>query len=353
MLASHTARPGRAVAVAVLALCAGGAWAQTATLPFSSYASVYGSLYAQYSSPLLGDVSFSLYGPSDYKSNYGGSGNLSTGVASMDYTIAAGQGGTDPVYDIVTSSGQYGFGYSGRAEVDGMTLHTKASATTVDSSGQSVAYAPNASISGTAYASWSQQFYIGATAARPAGSYGAILMGITLDGSFGPTGTPPQLGYGYAQLSVQSNFTDTGGASFQSTSTLSTSYYDTSWTGSKTQYQKLLFQFGTAFTVQMYQYASAGSNGETDFFNTGRVSSIEVPFQATLLSGAEQAGLGSTTALFGSVVQSATADAINTNWDFSNNGGGFVPPPVPEPSAGALLLAGLGLFGYLLRRRAG
>jgi hypothetical protein len=55
-------------------------------------------------------------------------------------------------------------------------------------------------------------------------------------------------------------------------------------------------------------------------------------------------------ALYGDVSQSATPDAINTNWDFGNNGGGFTPP-VPEPSSGALMLAGAAALAWALGRR--
>jgi hypothetical protein len=327
-----------------------GAWAQSAPyLSFSSSAQVYGYLNAQYSSPLLGNVSFTLYGPSDYKYSYGGAGGASTGLASVDYSIATGFGGSDPVYDIVTSSGQYGFSYSGRAEVDGLSLHTKMTVGTVDNAGNAVANTPNANVYAYSSGSWNQQFYIAPTAARPAGSYGAILVGYTLDGGFSGTGSGT-LGSAYGQLTAQSNFTDASGGNFQS----SYSVYANSYGGpsvNTTQYEKLLFQFGTPFSLNLYQYAGASVNGTSDFFNTGRISSIEIPFEATLLSGAEQAGLGAAANLYGSLTNSATADDINTNWDFGNNGGGFVPPPVPEPRAAALWCAGLAMLGFMAKRR--
>ena len=93
------------------------------------------------------------------------------------------------------------------------------------------------------------------------------------------------------------------------------------------------------------------NNGSADFFNTGQISMIELPLGATLESGAEQAGLGSVGALYGNVFNATTVDDPNTNWDFGNNGGGFNPPPVPEPASAALFLAGLGALSFLTTRR--
>jgi hypothetical protein len=75
-----------------------------------------------------------------------------------------------------------------------------------------------------------------------------------------------------------------------------------------------------------------------------------LPYGATLDSGAQQAGLGSLSDLYGHVTQSATPDAVNTNWDFGNNGGG-ITTPVPEPSSGALMLAGAAAWALALARR--
>ncbi len=321
-------------------------------LTFSAYAQTYGYLAVQYSSPFLGNVSFTLNGASDYKYFDASSGMPGTGVASVNYNIAAGNGGqNDPIYDLITNYGQFGFNYNGQAEVAGTALRTAMNSSTVDGlTGNLVGSTPNSYQYAYSTAQWNQGFYIAPTPAKAAGSYGAIIVGITLDGTF-PALTDPSL-YNDAWVNMQAStsFTDTAGVNYQSSFAVSTSAYDGSWTGASTVYKKLLFQYGTVFNLNVYQYAGVGNNGQADFFNTGRISHIELPFEAVLISGAEQRGLGSVGALYGTVFNSATADAQNTNWDFGNNGGGFTPN-VPEPETWALLLAGLAAVASLVRRR--
>jgi hypothetical protein len=336
--------------LAAALLLAGLAWnhAQaTPALGVYSNAQVWGYVNTQYSSPLLGDISFTINGPTGY--TYSNDGTP-TPVATASYTIAPGFGGTDPVYDIVTSSGQYGFGYSGQAQADGLRLRTQMSTSTVDASGLTVPYAQNSNVYGYSYASWSQDMYIGATSARTTGSYGAILVGITLDGQFNAAGSPALLNYGWSELGAQTSFNDVNGGTFQNSYYLTVDSNDPTWTGSITLYKKILFQFGTPFSLQLFQYAESSTNGDTDFFHTGRVSYIEIPFGAALESGAQQAGVGSLEDLYGTVVTSPTADDPNTNWDFGNGGGGFTPP-VPEMSRPGMLAAGLAALVWLSRRR--
>ena len=330
-----------------LAACA--AFIQSATavpLSFNSYAQVYGYVNTSYTSPYLGDINFQIQGTSDYQ--YSAPGALNP-AASAAYTIApGGTPGVDPVYDIVTSGGAYGFGYTGTSSVSGTNLHSKSSSSQVDATMTPVDYTPNTSVYTYTSASWNQQLYLAPTGSRPAGSYGAILVGITMDGTFPSVGNS----YAYSNMSMQTSFQDTAGVSYSSNFSTYAQNNDSSWTGSSTVFKKLLFQYGTVFNLNAYLQTYATGNSEVDFSNTGKISSIEIPLGAVLDSGAQQAGLGNTAALYGTVFNSATADAQNTNWDFGNNGGGFTPSvPGPEPGTWAMMLAGMAAVLGLARRR--
>jgi hypothetical protein len=341
---SSSASSRNILSQAVLAAACGLAATPASALSFWSSTYTGGWIYANVASPLLGNVSFTVNGPGDstyWQSGMGGSG---TPIASINYQIAAGQPtGVDPIYDIVTSGGQYSLSYSGQAQVLGLDLKTSTSTTTTDQAGNA-AYAPNSQISSTSQANWTQEVVVPSNTFRSVGAYGAIIVGFTLDGSFP--------GDGSAQGTIATSFTDLAGVSYSSSFTISTSSSDPTWTGSRTVFKKLLFQYGTPLTLSGSQYAWTSGNGSVNFFNTGKITYLQLPLGATLESGAEQAGLGSVTQLFGNVVNSTTIDDPNTNWDFGNNGGGFTVPAVPEPGSALMLLGGLGMIGLLWRRRA-
>ena len=338
-----------ALATSGLLLGFAGSIQAAPTLYYSSYSQVYGNLNTNYSSPLLGDVSFTLNGTTDY-SWANGNSTQAHSEAHASYNVAAGQATSDPIYNVVTDNGQFGFSYSGDAVADRTLLKTSMISSVVDSSGNLVNNANSTSLNSYASASWSSQNYIAPTASRPAGSYGAITLSITLDGDFPALSDPSLYQSGYVQLYGSSSFTDTAGVAYNSN--FSTTAYPSTWNGgSQTVSKKVLFQYGTNFDLSLSQWLYSYNNGNADFSHTGRISAIEIPFGAVLESGALQAGGGTLNDLFGNVFNSATADAENTNWDFGNNGGGFTPPNnVPVPSA--VWLFGSGLLGLLgLRKR--
>lgn len=328
----------------------------TPSLTYSSLAYVDGTLNSSYNSPLLGNTNLNI--------QLGSSSASGSDIATVNKTIAAGEFSNDPIYNIVTSNGQYGFSYNGTAQVQGTQLKTQLVSSVVNSNGDLVEQADNSSLSTRSMAGWSQGFYIGADANHSAGSYGAMLVGITLDGIFPALSDPSISNNSGAYLLASSNFTDTAGVSYSSTFNIFAN--EGTWTGSETAYKKLLFQYGTPFEISLDQWFSTyntpvpdanskwygvDGNGNADFSHTGLISSIELPYGTTLLTGAQLAGLGSLNSLFGNVTNSATLNAINTNWDFGNNGGGFRPPSqVPVPATAWLFgSAFAGLIG--LRRR--
>lgn len=335
-------------ALALLALQAPvSAVVSTPLLNYWAYNDAYGSVYINTSSPALGDfgANFSLGRQTSYW-DYNNR-TLAPVTTQVDIQTNASPAGADPLYDLVTRGGQYGFAFSGSASATPGGLHTQMTVRSTDVNGSAVPGSPDARLYGYAHAYVSEQYLI-TSSTRPAGSYGALLVGITLEGSFAHS----PVGRADTTLYASADFTDSSGVNFQSSFhvTANDNVWSQPWTGSQTVYKKLLFQYGTPFSLSLDQWTSVYDNGTADFSHTGQISSIEIPFASTLDTGAMQQGLGTLTSLYGNVFNSATADAQNTNWDFANNGGGFTPP-VPEPATYALMLGGLAAVALLARRR--
>lgn len=324
-------------------------------LSFSSYSQVYGYASAQVNSPLLGTVNVQASGPYDYR------GTNDTGPATSTWAIPMGQsggggggGGGDLAYDIITNYGQYGYGYDGQAQALGNQLKTKisTSSTDIDSLNPNPSYT---SIWAYAQASYSDQWLITALSSKGR-KYGAIVVTAQLDGTM-PALPSGQTNSASAYLSANSSFTDISGVNYNSSFSInaynggysvpgSNASYDWSVPGTVTIQKKLLFQYGTPFNLGMTLQAYSSANGEADFFNTAKITEVEIPFDTELSTGSS----GFTGFTLGNLRSASTLDDPNTNWDFGNGGGGIIPG-IPEPETYALMLAGLGLIGAVARRR--
>jgi hypothetical protein len=319
-------------------------------LSYWSYSQVYGWINFNNSSPYLpsgGSSSFQVQLPSDYQS-----GNS---VASSSWNLPAGESTPDFFYNTATNGGQYGYGFSGQAQVFGNQLKASMVTTTTDTNWEN----PNSTnLYAYSYASFNDQWLIKANKSHTAGSYGAILVTATLDGYF-PAASG---GNGSAYLQAQNSFTDTAGVNYNSSFQLNanptgSSSSGSAWTSedwtvqgnSITATKKLLFQYGTVFNLNMYLQAYSSFNGEANFFNTGKITDILLPFEAELETGSQQSGLEGVS--LGTVRNSLSLNDPNTNWNFGSQDGGAIIPSVPEPESYAMFLAGLGLIGFMAKRR--
>ena len=314
----------------------------------SAYA--YGSVQSTYTSEDLGSTTLRIDHP-------GASTSTIDELASANWNIPAHKISGDSIYNAVTNNGQYGYSYSARAQVLGNQLKAAVATSSTDLEWQN----PNrTSINASAYASLSDQWLIAPTARHAAGSFGAALVTIKLDGSF-PT---PADSYNSASawLSASTSFTDTAGVGYESRFEINANPYgyytsgmdswvsrDGSTPGTLSLTKKLLFQYGTPFNLNMSLNTWSSNNGQADFFDTGEIAGVFLPRDAQLQTGSLQIGIGGM--VFGNIANATSYDDPNTIWDFGNNGGAIVPG-VPEPEAYAMLLAGLGLMGVIARRRA-
>ena len=338
-------------ALSGLAVSASANAVQAQYLSYSSWSQVYGWINFNNSSPYLpsgGSSSFQVQLPSDYQS-----GN---GVASSSWNLPAGENTTDFFYNAATNGGQYGYGFSGQAQVYGNQLKATMATTSTDTNWGN----PNGTnLYAYSYANFSDQWLIKANKSHAAGSYGAILVTATLDGYF-PAASGSN---GSAYLQAQNSFTDTAGVSYNSYFNLSANptgssssggdWTDGDWTvqgNSITATKKLLFQYGTVFSLNMYLQAYSSVNGEANFYNTGKITDILLPFDAELETGSQQSGLDGVS--LGTVRNSLSLNDPNTNWNFGSQDGGAIVPGVPEPESYAMFLAGLGLIGFMAKCRS-
>ena len=324
-------------------------------LSYSSSSDVYGWLYTNIDSPYIPSGNqFSVQLPSD--------GQYSNGTTNIHSTSAwslpAGEVTTDIIYNLATDKGLYAYGYSGEAAVFGNQLKASVATTSTDTSWQN----PNGtSVSANSYARFDDQWLIRSNSNHAARSYGAILVTATLDGYF-PTAAGSD-NNASAYLQAQTSFTDTAGVNYNSYFNLNaypsgSSVSGGNWTyddwtvqgNSITVTKKLLFQYDTAFNLNMYLYASSSGNGQADFYNTGKITEILLPFDAELETGSQSSGLEGVT--LGNVHHASSLNDPNTTWDFGSADGGGITPNVPEPESYAMFLAGLGLMGLLTRRRS-
>jgi hypothetical protein len=330
----------------------GNAAAERTHLSFYNYAQVQGYIDLRLTSPLLGgETSFRINGPQAYA--YDGA------VASANWNIPVGAPAGDLLYDAITSYGQYGYSYSGQARAFGNQLGASITTTSTDVNWET----PNpngSSLYAYGYAGYSDQWLITNARGRDR-NYGAIVVTAQLHGSF-PAPAEGSYNSAGAWLSANTSFTDRGGVSYNSSFSISASpgsvytsgspswtSYDWSTSGVVTIKKKLLFQYGTPFSLGMTLQAYSSANGEADFFNTAKITEVELPVDVEFYTGSFDSGLGDVT--LGNLRYASTLDDPNTNWDFGNGGGGAIVPGVPEPETYAMLLAGLGLLGLIARRR--
>jgi len=335
-------------------LASGNAAADRTHLSFYNWAQVQGYIDLSLTSPLLGGAtSFRINGPQTYV--YDGT------VASANWDIPAGAYSPTPdlLYDAITYYGQYGYSYAGQARAFGNQLGASITTTSTDINWET----PNpngSSLYAYGYAGYSDQWLVTNRAGRSR-AFGAVVVTAQLHGSF-PEPAPGSANSAAAWLSANTSFTDTNGVNYRSDFSISASpgsyytsgspsytSYDWSTPGVVTIKKKLLFQYGTPFNLGMTLQAYSSANGAADFFNTAKITEVELPYDVDFYTGSGDSGLAGVT--LGSLRYATTLDDPNTNWDFGN-GGGAIVPGVPEPETYAMLLAGLGLLSLVTRRRA-
>lgn len=332
MIHTRTRAVGLTIGAALFA-CAFGAQAQ---LSYQSSSSVVGTLEL-YVRGDMGDYAM-------YSYNVPGDNVAGNALASASFNLPANT--TDPETDLgpITSNGQFGFSLNGQTKVTGTKMQGSLISQILDANGNPTSAQQDTTFRSWTYSRFTDQWLINADANHAAGTYGAVILGIHLDAkpaSGAPSGTINTY-YG-GQLFAKSSFAD---PALDPTSDhsdyvgITGSSTEASWTGSGTAYKKILFKYGTPFSLTMQLNGIGFENTALEL--SGRIDSVELPYGTTLLTGAQQSGLAGVD--YGTVFNAASLNDQNTNWDFANNGGGFTPA-VPEPATYALLIGGLAVVG--------
>jgi hypothetical protein len=312
-----------AVAVSCASLSA-SALADASTsgpLSFSTYASVSGTLIHYAADTGFPDAQ--LAGPADVQTWAAYQGGTPNPIASSNWSLGGGgdPGSHDPTYNLLTVDDLYNFTFAGQAQVLGTQLKAQISTAYTDVSNSMV----RSSMSAWSSASITDHWLITSPAASGPGSFGRIRITFSLDGKLS--------GNAFSQMTVQSNFLDWQNLQHVSGQTITASSGDGPYSQIGTAL--LLFEYGVPFTFSAQLNAFSADNGNSDFFNTAKLTNIEMPIGTTLITGALQSAIEP--APYGTVWNSTAADLIVSS--------------VPEPETYAMLLAGLAILGTMVRWR--
>ena len=226
----------------------------------------------------------------------------------------------------------------------------------------------------TAYANarsrWEDIYYVGSSVNVAPGSTATYSAVYTIDAKLG-AGAAPGAGSAYfswRQSDFQGNVVLGMTASYDAYSdTNYQSIYDPlshSWsyvpgTGALNISQALTadvtYTIGTPFYVDSSLDTGVNENGDADVRNTITLTSLKLPANALLYvasgadySGVASFGVGGTGG--GGICQTLVCTSGGGVGGGGGGGGGGIPP-VPEPGSSTMMVLGLGLLGFIARRR--
>ena len=122
------------------------------------------------------------------------------------------------------------------------------------------------------------------------------------------------------------------------------------WSINDTITGQLSFTYGAPFYVDSSLYVSVNGNGLADAGNTVTLTALALPANSRLFV-ASGTGYGDAVQFSGGGGGFLCATQDCATGGGGGGGGGTYIPPVPEPETYVLMLAGLGLLGWLSRRR--